>query len=162
MYRIITVAREFGSGGSPIAEKLASRLGWELLDNALIERIAKHAQVSPSVCAKYDEQLDSWVHRLSKQAFGRGAFEGVATASVFDGDTMAALARQLIEEPRRSAIAWSSDAAPNAFCSRARMCSMCMCTRPWPKESGVCGSVSARTTPRLTQFAQVTGSVRPM
>ncbi len=98
MYRIITVAREFGSGGGPIAEKLAARLGWELLDNALIERIAQHAQVSASLCARFDEQLDSWVHRLSKQAFGRGAFEGVANASMFDGDAMAALARQLIEE----------------------------------------------------------------
>ena len=98
MYRIVTVAREFGSGGGPIAGKLAARLGWDLLDHCLIERIAQHAQVDPSLCARYDECLDSWAHRLTKRAFGRGAFEGVANASVFDSDAMVALSRQLIEE----------------------------------------------------------------
>jgi hypothetical protein len=46
--------------------------------NALINKIAKHAQVDQALCARYDETLDSWVHRLTKRAFGRGAFESVA------------------------------------------------------------------------------------
>src|SRR5437016_4393092 len=98
MYRILTVAREYGSGGGPIAEKIAARLGWDLLDNALINKIAKHAQVDPALCARYDEMLDSWVHRLAKRAFGRGSFESVAGVDIFDGDSMAALSRKLIEE----------------------------------------------------------------
>ncbi len=97
-FRVITVARQYGSGGGPIAQKLADRLGWDLLDNALITRIAKAAKVDRRVCEKYDEQMDSWLHRLTKTAYGRGAFEGVADSSVFDGDAMAGLARQLIEE----------------------------------------------------------------
>jgi cytidylate kinase len=101
MYRILTVAREYGSGGGPIAEKVAGRLGWALLDNTLIHQIARHAHVDPALCARFDETLDSWVHRLAKRAFGRGAFENVAGApgiDVFDGDAMAALSRKLIEE----------------------------------------------------------------
>lgn len=101
MYRMLTVAREYGSGGGPIAEKVADRLGWALLDHGLITRIAKHAQVDPALCARYDETVDSWVHRLTKRAFGRGAFEsvgGVPGIDVFDGDAMAALSRKLIEE----------------------------------------------------------------
>lgn len=101
MYRIVTVAREYCSGGGLIAEKVGDRLGWALLGNALINQIAKRAQVDPALCARFDETLDSWVHRLTKRAFGRGAFESVAGTpgiDVFDGDAMAALSRKLIEE----------------------------------------------------------------
>lgn len=99
MYRILTVAREYGSGGGPIAEKIAARLGWDLLGNEIIAKIARHAQVDAAVCARLDEALDSWVHRLTRRAFGRGAFEtGAPSIDVFDADAMAALTRKLIEE----------------------------------------------------------------
>ena len=45
MYRIITVEREFGSGGGEIAKQLAERLGWKLWDHELTEEIAKVAGV---------------------------------------------------------------------------------------------------------------------
>ena len=35
MIRVITIEREFGAGGTAIAEKLAERLGWKLWDQAL-------------------------------------------------------------------------------------------------------------------------------
>ncbi len=98
-FRVVTVAREYGSGGGPIAQKLADRLGWELLDNALISRIARAAKVDRRVCEHYDEAVDSWSRRLTK-AFRRGAFEAVGDA-VFDSDAMAAKSRQLIEEAER-------------------------------------------------------------
>src|SRR5437588_667109 len=40
MVRIGTVAREYGSGGAGIANALALRLGWRLVDNPLIGEIA--------------------------------------------------------------------------------------------------------------------------
>jgi cytidylate kinase len=97
----VTLARQYGSGGGPIAKKLAGQLGWELLDNALITKIAESAKVDRRVCEEYDESVDPWLHRLAKQAFGRGAFEGVATADVFDSDRMVQLSRQLIEDAAR-------------------------------------------------------------
>lgn len=101
-FRTITIARQYGSGGSPIAEKIAAHLGWDLLDNALITRVATAAQVDRKVCQKFDEAVDSWMHRLTKRAFGRGAFEGVAVAEVFDCDAMERFAKQMIEEAARS------------------------------------------------------------
>ena len=97
MYRVVTVGREYGSGGGPIAARLASRLGWDLVDNSLISEIARSAKVDPNICHKYDEKLDSWLHRLSKQTFGLGAFEGVASGEQFDGEAMAALSHNVIE-----------------------------------------------------------------
>lgn len=98
VFRVVTVAREYGSGGGPIAQKLAQRLGWDLLDNALITRIAQTSKVDRRVCQQFDEAVDSWLHRLTKRAFGGGAFEGVAAPSVFDSDAVANLSRHLIEE----------------------------------------------------------------
>ncbi|MBV8818045.1 MAG: cytidylate kinase-like family protein, partial [Acidobacteriaceae bacterium] len=103
-YRVITVARQYGSGGGPIACGLARRLGWELLDQALIARIAKQANVPRRVCEQLDESVDGWLYRLTKLAFGRGGlervanFERLANMDVFDSEAMAALTRKLIEE----------------------------------------------------------------
>lgn len=101
MYRAVTVAREYGSGGGPIAAKLAARLGWDLLDNALITEVAKTAKVDASICHQCDERVDSWFHRLNKRTFGRGVFEGVAAGEIFDADAMLALSRKMIEEAAR-------------------------------------------------------------
>ena len=37
--RVITISREFGSGGRTIAFELAERLGYNFYDKALVERI---------------------------------------------------------------------------------------------------------------------------
>jgi hypothetical protein len=35
----ITISREYGSGGGEIASRLARRLGWQLVDHAIVERV---------------------------------------------------------------------------------------------------------------------------
>jgi cytidylate kinase len=101
MFRVLTVAREYGSGGGRIARGIAEKLGWDLVDKALVEAVAKSAQVDPGLALRYDERVDSWVHRVGRRGLWRGAFEGVAAvadAEVFDAETMAALERSLILE----------------------------------------------------------------
>jgi cytidylate kinase len=101
MFKILTVAREFGSGGGTLAQKIAETLGWELLDKALIDAIARTAQVDTETARKCDERVDSWVHRISRRGLWHGAFEGVAAvadAEFFDAETMAALARRVVAE----------------------------------------------------------------
>ena len=101
MFRVLTVAREYGSGGGLIARKIAERLGWNLLDKGLVERIARIAQVDPELAQQYDERVDSWLHRAGRRGLWHGAFEGVATITgleVFDAEAMAALGRDLITE----------------------------------------------------------------
>lgn len=100
MYRALTVAREYESGGDRIAALVAKRLGWRLLDSALIDEISNQAHVDPQLAREFDERVDSWVHRVSRRALWHGGFEGVAVlpeTAVFDAETMAMLARAAIE-----------------------------------------------------------------
>jgi len=99
MIRTVTIGGEYGSGRAEIARRLAEKLGWRLLDNALIQQIASTAHVDPSLAMRYDECIDSFLHRMHK-ALWRGGYEGVASTTesdVFDADTMAELSRCVIE-----------------------------------------------------------------
>jgi cytidylate kinase len=99
-YRVVTVSREYGSGGAAIAAKLAALLGYRLLDRALIERIATAAHVDPGTAEKFDEQVDHWVERLAR-AFRFGGIEAVAEVDhegVLDAARAAALAARVIRE----------------------------------------------------------------
>jgi cytidylate kinase len=99
-YRVVTVSREYGSGGAAIAAKLAALLGYRLLDRALIERIASEAHVDPATAAKFDEQVDRWVERLGR-AFRYGGIDAVAEVDregLLDATRAAALAARVIEE----------------------------------------------------------------
>jgi CMP/dCMP kinase len=101
MFRVLTVSREYGSGGGGIAHKVAEKLGWNLLDRALVEAISRSARVDPSLARRFDERVDSWLHRVSRRGLWRGALEGaanVAETDFFDAETMAALGRNLITE----------------------------------------------------------------
>jgi cytidylate kinase len=99
-FRVVTVAREYGSGGAAVAARLASRLGFQLLDRALIQRIAERAQVDSSVAARLDEHLDPWVQRIGR-ALWRGGFEAVAPVDeneVLDAERLAVLSGRVIHE----------------------------------------------------------------
>ncbi len=101
MIRVITISREYGSGGGSIGRILASRLSWKLLDASAIDEIARAAKIPPDLAQRYDEVTDPWFQRLLK-ALWRGGFEGAATAGVGDGvvdpDAIARVWRRVILE----------------------------------------------------------------
>jgi cytidylate kinase len=77
MFRIITVEREFGSGGGVIAAALAERLGWALWDRALTDEIAKRFECDRRTVEEREERPDPVYYGLFK-AFMHGTFEGSA------------------------------------------------------------------------------------
>lgn len=103
MVRVITIAREFGSGGAIVAGLLAERLHWRLLDRDLLVEIARGANVDPQIAQRYDERTDPWFHRLVKHALSRGGAEGPMPQSgdMFDSETMVAVGKRAIEEAAR-------------------------------------------------------------
>ena len=54
--RIITISREFGSGGHIIAEKIAKDHGLKFYDRHLLDEIAYENNVKVEVLEKYDEK----------------------------------------------------------------------------------------------------------
>ena len=53
---IITISREFGSGGRDIAKKVAADMGLELYDRNMLEDIAKAMDIEPEVFEGVDEK----------------------------------------------------------------------------------------------------------
>ena len=96
--QVITIAREYGSGGAAIGQELAARLGWKLLDRELILELARRAHVQPSEVSQMDEHPSSFVERLLKAFWlGEISWSGPAT-DVVDSDYLAELSAIVIFE----------------------------------------------------------------
>jgi cytidylate kinase len=79
MIRVVTIEREYGSGGADIARKLSDRLGWKLWDQLLTNEIARQMDCPSRTVQEHEERRDSLHYRLFK-AFMRGSFEGSLNA----------------------------------------------------------------------------------
>ena len=100
MFRIITIEREYGAGGSLVAAELARRKGWQLLDQQLTCEIAKLAAVDEKAVARCEEKCDPLLHRLAK-VFWRGSYERslpISDDKIFDADELVHHAHQVIEK----------------------------------------------------------------
>jgi cytidylate kinase len=100
-YRVLTVNREFGSGGGRIAQKIAEDLGWKLLDKDIIDAIAYAAHVDPSAVRRYDEHVESWLRRLNQQAMRSAALAAgleLRNTTVFDAEEMVKISQKIIEQ----------------------------------------------------------------
>ena len=75
---IVTVARQLGSGGDLIAQKLAKRLECELIDRRLIEEIASITDTTPEEVEQLDEKGEGrvkfFLRRLLVPEMGQGGF----------------------------------------------------------------------------------------
>ena len=100
MIRIVTVSREYGSGGGAIARVLRERLGWRLIDDLLVGEIARSIHLTPEAVRTHEETVDPWFHRIVK-ALWRGGFMGTATrteAEACDAESVARLWHRVILE----------------------------------------------------------------
>ena len=131
-YRVLTVNREFGSGGGRIAQTIAGWLGWKLLDRDIIDAIAYAAHVDTNVVRNYDEHVVSWLRRLNQQAMrGAALAAGIELGenSVFDAEEMVKISQKIIEQ------AWTEgnmrDCWPRrSMCSPAQTRRLpCLCLR---------------------------------
>lgn len=98
--RIITLEREYGSGGGLIAAKVASYLGWQLWDQALTKEIARRLDCDCRAIESHEERSDPAFYRFVK-AFMRGSFEGSMNAprlKVVDSDCVHEIVQRLLLE----------------------------------------------------------------
>jgi cytidylate kinase len=98
--RIITVEREYGSGGAAIAQRLAERLGWKLWDQDLTAEIARVAHVDQEAAQRCDMHVDPLLYRLFK-VFARGSYERslpLGEMQMMGADHMIATLRRVVED----------------------------------------------------------------
>lgn len=63
---VITISRQYASGGSEIARAVAHRLGWPLVDNQFVDRVAEQTQLPPKEVEEREERVPSLVERLAR------------------------------------------------------------------------------------------------
>jgi len=66
---IITISREMGSGGIPIAHKVAEKLGYLLIDGETITEAAEAYGLSPEAVEQADEKPPHFVDTLDSKQF---------------------------------------------------------------------------------------------
>jgi cytidylate kinase len=71
---LITVSRMVGSGGAELAARVAATLGWQLVDNELVDSVAQRLGVPVSEVVEREERVPTLVQRLA-DALALGAPE---------------------------------------------------------------------------------------
>jgi cytidylate kinase len=100
MIKIITIEREYGSGGGEIAQLLAQQLGWKLWDQLLTEEIARLANCPKAIVEVREERQDPLYYRLFK-SFLRGSYEGSLNAhklNVVDSESILRITERVVQQ----------------------------------------------------------------
>lgn len=63
---IITLSRQLGAGGSDVAQAVADRLGWSVIDNEVIDEVAARAGMPTEEVAERDERAPGFIERLAR------------------------------------------------------------------------------------------------
>lgn len=78
--RIITVSREFGSGGHTIARAVADRLGYAFYDNSLITEVARKSGLSEEFIREHEEYAshsNSFLYQIAMSTVGSLGYPSV-------------------------------------------------------------------------------------
>ena len=98
MNKIITIGRQFGSGGREIGEKLAEKLGFAFYDKNLIEMAAEKGGMSQSSLNEADEKAaNPWLYAAMSQTGQAGFGVNIST-----NDTLFALQSRIIRDIAKS------------------------------------------------------------
>jgi cytidylate kinase len=62
---IITISRQYGSGGSAVAARVAALLGWKLFDNAIVDAVAEQMGMAAERVRALDERHPPLIARLA-------------------------------------------------------------------------------------------------
>lgn len=70
MKYVITISREYGSGGRFIGRQLAKRLGINFYDNELLAQASEQSGMSKAVFENYDEKKDGFFSGIVPTSYG--------------------------------------------------------------------------------------------
>lgn len=85
---VITIGRQFGSGGRELGKLLASTFGIEYYDKELLQEAAKHAGMSPEFFAQSDERAPSFLSGMFAIGTGYNPASCYSCSSSLTGDSV--------------------------------------------------------------------------
>lgn len=83
MGRVITIGRQFGSGGHEVGLRLAKRLGYPFYDKELLTLTAENSRFAESYLAKMDEQKPSFLNLGSAGVISGGSSSAQSAMNQF-------------------------------------------------------------------------------
>ena len=77
--RIVTISRQFGSGGRELGKRLAAQLGWDYYDKEIIETLAQEQGMDPDH-VRYTLSHHGWqnIQLTYKNSFAHLGFDHAA------------------------------------------------------------------------------------
>jgi len=63
---LITITRQYASGGSDVAQLVATQLGWTVIDNEFVDEVARRAGLPRAEVAQREERTSGVLERLAR------------------------------------------------------------------------------------------------
>ena len=102
---IVTISRQYGSGGSEVAERVARSLGWQLYDNAVVDSVAARLGMTPAEVSAREERVPTLGERFAS-AMSLAAPEALITGEYAvippSEDRIVAVTQRVMEEAVQS------------------------------------------------------------
>ena len=79
---VITITRQYASGGSEVARLVAGELGWDVIDNEFVDEVARRAGLPPDAVAQREERAPGLLERLARTLAAGSPEMFIATTGV--------------------------------------------------------------------------------
>ena len=79
---VITVTRQYASGGSDVARLVAAQLEWDVIDNEFVAAVARRAGLPPDEVAQREERAPGLLERVARTLAAASPELFVASATV--------------------------------------------------------------------------------
>jgi cytidylate kinase len=94
---------QYGAGGSEVAQLVARTLGWRVVDNELVERVAARAGLAPEDVAQREERVSTFIERLARTVVAATPelvvpLEAGGTAPTLSEDDLVRVTERVVEE----------------------------------------------------------------
>jgi cytidylate kinase len=114
---IVTISRQYGSGGSEVAERVATALGWHLYDNAMVYEVARRLGMSTEEVSAREERVPSLPERIAS-AMALGVPEVMPTVA----DLATEPSEERIVDVTKKVIEEAVQAGPAVLVGRGAQC----------------------------------------
>src|SRR5690348_4092307 len=83
---VITITRQYASGGSDVAHRVARELRWDVIDNEFVDEVARRAGLPSDAVAQRDERAPGLLERVARTLAAGSPEAFIATPGAAGGE----------------------------------------------------------------------------